>query len=311
MRALIGIAAVLALAACGEADVATETAELRAMDVGGEPPPPADAPAMSPKVEFEPSAGASGDIPVSLPRIAYTYGYTFRIPADEIGEVQERHVELCRGLGPARCRVVSLERDAASGNYATAATTLQVAAAIAPRFGDRLVAAAAEEGADTVAKSIAGEDLSRQMVDTEARIRTREALIRRLTELLETRSGNIQQAVEAERAINTAQEELDAARGWLAEMRTRVAMSTFAIRYESRAPLAGGVGDPIRDAFGEVGSIFAQSLAVLILLFGAILPWAAIGLLVWFGVRAWRRRRGDAADEPFTPAEEEQPPPAA
>ncbi len=280
------------LAACGGAETEQATAvseDLQTFDATEAPPAPdgrpADAPAAAEQASAEP-----GEVPVSLPRIAYTYGYTFRLPAEEIGAVQERHLELCRQLGPQRCRVVNLQRSAASGDYATAATTLQVAAPIASQFGQRLVAAATEQGADMVERAITGEDLSRQMVDTEARIRTRETLIRRLTELLETRSGNIEQAVEAERAINNAQEELEAARGWLAEMRTRVSMSTFNVNYQSGAPLAGGVGEPIRDAFAEVGAIFARSLGALILLIGVLLPWLLVGLGLFFAIRAIRRR---------------------
>ena len=290
----LAVAMLAGLAACGtETEQATtRTEELRTFDVQEEAPAPVspEGRPATPPGEGQTQQPAPGEVPVSLPRIAYTYAYTFRLPADEIGAVQERHLELCSQLGPARCRVVNMERRAASGDYARAAITLQVAAPIAPQFGERLVASATEKGADMVERGISGEDLSRQMVDTEARIRTRETLIRRLTELLETRSGNIEQAVEAERAIANAQEELEAARGWLAEMRTRVAMSTFNIQYQSGAPLAGGVGAPIRDAFAEVGSIFARSLAALILIAGAALPWLLAGIPLFLGLRAMSRR---------------------
>lgn len=260
--------------------------------------------------------GAEGEppgsiIPTPTPRIAYSYGYTFRLPTDAVSAAQERHRSLCHQLGTARCRIVNLERSASSGDYVTATTTLQVAAADAVTFGMQLVEAATEAGADTVDRSIAGEDLSRRMVDTEARIRTREALIRRLTVLLETRTGDIQQAVEAERAITSAQEELDAARGWLAEMRTRVDMSTFTLRYQSGAPLAGGLWDPVRRSFGEVGSGFAGSLAAMILFVGLLLPWLILGGIVFLIVRAVRRRRRirreEARDSEETPPADDPP----
>lgn len=301
MRSFPILAIAALLAACGgePGSNATEdpgTMEVRDSAPGDAPPPPARAAAGSqPPDQARPS--------ISLPRIAYSYGYTFRLSSATVPRVQERHLELCRRLGAARCRIVNLERSAASGDYLTASTTMQVAAPIARGFGDRLAATAAEAGGEAVERSISGEDLSRQMIDAEARIRTREALIRRLTTLLETRSGNIQQAVEAERAINTAQEELDAARGWLAEMRTRVDMSTFDIRYASGAPLGGGVGDPLRHALSDVGSLAARSLAALILLVGVVLPWALAGLGVFYTVRRVRRRRA-----PEGQADEGEPP---
>lgn len=292
LRFLLPLALAL-VAGCGNESgrETTATPDLKSYDAAEAPPAPGSpAPAPDARPAQEPPERA-GQVAVSIPRIAYTYSYTFRLATDRLGPVQERHLELCRQAGPERCRIVNLERSAATGDYATATTTLQVAAPIAAQFGERLTATAAREGADMVERGISGEDLSRQMIDTEARIRTREVLIRRLTELLETRSGNIQQAVEAERAINTAQEELEAARGWLAEMRTRVAMSTFTINYQSGAPLAGGVTEPIRDAFAEVGAVFSRSLAMLILLVGILLPWLTVGALVFLAVRAIRRRR--------------------
>jgi hypothetical protein len=127
-------------------------------------------------------------------------------------------------------------------------------------------------------------------VDTDARMRTKQALIDRLTVLLQTRSGNMAQAVEAERAINAAQEELEQARSWLAEMRGRVAMSTITLRYESAGRLGGGFIDPLRQSFAQMGSLFGQSLGFIILLVAALLPWAIlIGLLV-LAVRTLRRR---------------------
>ena len=289
MRSFPILAIAAFLTACSGEPTSQSSEDLQAMDARESPS------GAAPQRPSAPTAGAEAPEqarpPISLPRIAYTYGYTFRLSSDTVAPVQERHLELCRQLGPARCRIVNLERSAPSGDYLTASTRMQVAAPIARAFGDRLVAAAAEAGGEAVARSISGEDLSRQMIDAEARIRTREALIRRLTTLLETRSGNIQQAVEAERAINTAQEELDAARGWLAEMRTRVDMSTFDISYASGAPLGGGIGDPLRHALGDVGSLFARSLAAMILLVGVALPWALVGLAIFYTVRRVRRRR--------------------
>ena len=289
------------LAGCGGEPTRGTSEDLETTDAQESPP------GEAPQRPTQPAAGNGAPEQarpaISQPRIAYTYGYTFRLSSDTVAQVQERHLDLCRQLGPARCRIVNLERSAASGDYLTASTTMQVAAPIARGFGDRLASTAAEAGGEAVERSISGEDLSRQMIDAEARIRTREALIRRLTTLLETRSGNIQQAVEAERAINTAQEELDAARGWLAEMRTRVDMSTFDIRYASGAPLGGGVGDPLRHALSDVGSLAARSLAALILLVGVVLPWALAGLGVFYTVRRVRRRRA-----PEGQADEGEPP---
>jgi hypothetical protein len=223
---------------------------------------------------------------VSLPQIAYSYSYAFRLPSSSLSLVQETHLTLCDQLGPARCRVEKMERSASQGNYTGATLTLQVAAPIARAFGDRLVAAATGNGAETIERGITGEDLSKQIVDTDARIRTKEALINRLTELLRTRSGNIEQAVQAERAVNDAQEELERARAEITEMRGRVAMSAIEIQYQSSARLGGGFTEPLRDSFGMIGFLFAQSLSLLITAIAALLPWALVAGAGWW---IWKR----------------------
>ncbi|MGS1016816.1 DUF4349 domain-containing protein [Allosphingosinicella humi] len=278
---------VAALAACGRSnhEAVSQSGEAK-LDIAAE----------SPASEPAPAQQGGAPVEVALPQIAYTYSYTFRLRSDAVTSIQERHAKMCEALGPARCRVVDLKRSAGSGDYVTGSLTLQVAAPIAGRFGEELVANAAAVEGETIDRGIAAEDLSKQIIDTSARIKTKEILVERLTKLLETRSGNIAQAVEAERAINGAQEELEQARAWLAEMRGRVAMSTFQIEYQSGAPLGGGFSDPIREAFAGVGEMTGRNVAIAITLVAAILPWALLLALTLGLYRRFRKPR-EAEDD--------------
>ncbi|HEX9933179.1 MAG TPA: DUF4349 domain-containing protein [Allosphingosinicella sp.] len=281
-------------------------------------PPPLARPAAPPPADYVPADGSgaapSSLLPETAPRVAYSYGYRFRVPNEALAPLQERHLQLCQSLGSVRCRVVSMRRSESrpeagvrrdhgygGGGEApvepAASLELQVAAEIADELGRRLTASTGEARGELADRQISGDDVSRAMVDSEARIRSREALIRRLSALLETRSGNIEQAVEAERSINQAQEELDAARTWLAETRGRVAMSRIAIAYEPLGAAAATRGDPnpIATALQRVGSLTVQSLAALLLVAGVVVPWALLGLLIVFAAR-WHRRRTDAAE---------------
>src|SRR4051812_24463853 len=256
-------------------------------------PPPEEVRLPSIEERHEPPLGHGAPIAVTVPRIAYTYGYALRLDAGRIASVQERHLGLCRRLGASRCRVVGMRR---GSGEASAELRLRVAAPLAEPFGRALIAISARGGGETADRSIAAEDLSRQMVDSAARIGTRELLIRRLTGLLETRSGNIAQAVEAERAINTAQEELDAARNWLAEMQGRVAMSAIEIGYVAPGAAAPAQPGPIAAAIAEVAALSAGSIGMMIVLVGITLPWLALGLAILLAARFARRRRGQAAE---------------
>lgn len=272
-RSTMAFAGFVLLAGCAEGGQETAT---KTYDVAEEAAPQAA------------SGAAPASNAVALPQIAYSYRYRFRLATDAVPRAQDAHVRMCDQLGPARCRVVEMARSAADGDYVHGSLKLQVAAPIARAFGGRLVAAVAGEGGETVDRGITGEDLSKQIVDTAARIRIKEALVDRLTVLLQTRSGNIAQAVEAERAVNAAQEELEQARAWLTEMRGRVAMSNFEIGYASGAPLAGG---RIGSAFDEVGELFGTSVALIVRLVAALAPWALLAGLAWWAGRVIRRRR--------------------
>jgi hypothetical protein len=274
---------------------ALRTFDVQEEPVMREPPSPALAEVSSDASAMPAAAPESPAIAVTTPRIVYSYGYSFRLDGDRIAAVQERHLAACRRLGPALCRVTAMQRGETSDGAGGANLKLQVAASVAEAFGRDLIAIASDGGAENVDRSIAAEDLSRQMIDSEARIRTREVLIQRLTVLLQTRSGNIAQAVEAERAINTAQEELEAARAALADMRGRVAMSAVEISYAARGPVTDSP-NPIVQAFGQVGSISASSVGAMIVIVGVALPWVLLGGLVFLSARLIRRRRAQAVE---------------
>ncbi|MEN7536972.1 DUF4349 domain-containing protein [Aurantiacibacter sp. DGU5] len=276
--------ATLALASCGQQGEYSAVEErLTTMDMA-EPSAPAE-------------DAASGEIPVSIPQIAYVYEYGFRLAANDMAPLQERHVALCESMGPQQCRVLEMRSSGDEGDYAYGSLNLAVAADKARAFGAQLAATAGEAGGEQVSSAITGEDLSKQIVDTEARLRARTALRDRLMEVLETRRGTVAELVEAERAVAQVNEEIDQARSWLAEMRGRVDFSRVNVQYQSGAPSGGGFTEPIRHAFGSVGSVLGNVIAALIVLATAAIP---IGLVVWLGLLGWRRWRPKKNPAPDT-----------
>lgn len=242
----------------------------------------------------ETDVGASGKIPVSVPQIAYSYQYGYRLPASEIPTAQQAHVALCEQKGPEMCRVLNMSNSGGEGDYATGRLHLEVAAAQAAKFGEQLAESIDKNGGNQISSSIAGEDLSKQIVDTEARLRSRVLLSQRLTELLATRKGTVAELVEAERAVTQVNEEIDRARSWLAEMRGRVAFSKIEISYQSGSPGSGGFSKPIREAFGGIASALGNSVAMLIMFIALLLPWVFV-----FGLAIYLRRRFKSSDRTF------------
>tara|TARA_A100001391_G_scaffold115324_1_gene77975 strand:+ start:898 stop:1860 length:963 start_codon:yes stop_codon:yes gene_type:complete len=295
---LLGAGSTLVLAGCGGAQddaterlatVDAEAAPMASYDVAEEaamvapPPPPATASSEARGAETMPGAGT---IPVGAPQVAYRYAYGFRLPSDAIRPLQERHADMCEAKGPEVCRIISMDQAENEGDYAYGSLTLAVRASDARSFGKDLANASGKVDGELVSSSIEGEDLSKRIVDTEARLRARTVLRDRLMDVLRNRRGTVSELVAAERGVAQVNEEIDQAQSWLAEMRGRVAYSNMAVTYESGKPATGGFAEPIRNAWNSLGGIFGTMISVLIVLFAVLIP---LALLVWLGIKIWRR----------------------
>ena len=285
-----GAAAIALLAGCQEAgenyEVSSEQASSADMAMA-ESVESAEA-ETSPSGDMR-SISAAPDIPVSLPKIAYVFDYGFRLPGKDIPALQQKHADMCEAQGPYTCRILTMAQNGEPGEYTSGTLQLAVASDKARAFGTKLGEAAEAVEAEATGATIAGEDLSKAIVDTEARLRSRVVLRDRLLEVLQTRRGTVAELVEAERSVARVNEEIDQARSWLEEMRTRVAYSRVNIAYESGSPGASGFVEPIGAALASVGSILGTVIAGLILFGTVAIPFA---LLVWIGLRLRRRFSG-------------------
>jgi len=280
------------LAGCGQASNPKLAEKLNAYDVAPTAPP-GDA-----------ANGSKGDeaaatpLTVTLPQIAYDYKYSFRLPADRVASTQQAHIAACDKLGLARCQLVSSESN--SGNGAVASLKLRVASDVARRFSAILIDSVAKAGGRAVDQSISAEDVSKEISDTSARIRQRELLVQRLTQILQSRTGKVSELVEAERSVAAAQEELDQAKAWLTQLQGRVAMSDVEIGYAAAIAGAPDQG-PLSETVGQSWSFFISALDAILRLVIFLAPWAAVGIGIFLIARATRRRWARAAAPEIAP----------
>lgn len=227
-----------------------------------------------------------GDIPVSLPQLAYTYDYRWALPAADIGPLQRRHASLCEQQGPTSCQILGMSKSGEEASEVTGLLEMAVASRQARAFGALLEDEAQDAGAEQISAEIASEELSRNIVDTEARLRARTELRDRLLGVLRTRKGTVQELVEAERSVARVNEEIDQARSWLKQMEGRVAYSRVTVRYETGVPISSDFLGPVQGALGALGSIFGYATALMILIGATVLP---VGLVVWMARALYRR----------------------
>lgn len=293
-KGLIAGLAIAALAGCSEGEYEESAAYS---------PPPAMTVAEEEAADGSTTSIPDGDIGVSEPQIAYRYELGFRLPAQAIKPLQAQHADMCEAMGSSKCSIIAMNQEESDGSYAYGNLQLAIAANEARNFAKKLETTSEGADAELTSSSLTGEDLSKQIVDTEARLRARTVLRDRLMETLRTRKGSVAELVEAERGVAQVNEEIDQARSWLQEMKGRVAFSRMDIGYQSGSPSSGGFVEPIRNAFGSLGRIMGNVIAFLIKAFAVVLPFAIVGFL---GLKLYRWRKGKST-VPVHGTDEENP----
>ena len=288
---ILAATATLALAACSRADsdpAASEAADIAVNEAIVAKAVPADA------AQTTPAVPKLDSIPVNLPQLAYVYDFRWRMAADAIGGLQRRHASLCEQQGPGVCQILGMTKTGELEGEVAGQLEMAVATRQARAFGALLEDEALDAGAEQVAAEIASEELSKQLVDTEARLEARKQLLDRLQQVLRTRKGSVEELIAAERSVAAVNEEIDQARSWLKEMEGRVAYSRVTVHYETGTPVARDFLGPISGALGSLGTIFGWIVALLILVGAVALPAGG----VWWANRAIRRRLAAPAPGP-------------
>lgn len=286
MRAsILAAASALAVTACSPAS-----------NSGGGTTAPPDA-SRAVATEDVAADGAGSDaktvpLAVSLPQLAYSYKLGYRLPGDKVAAAQEAHRAQCERMGPARCQLLALTNSAADNVQGSATLKLRVASTDARSFSVAATKAVSDAGGRAIDTNVTAEDVSKDIVDAQARIAQRELLVSRLIEILRTRTGKVAELVEAERSVAEAQEELDKAKAWLNELRGRVAMSDFEINYTAIAAnaSAGNTGNQLWEAIVSSGAGFVIGLRTLLMLLIYLLPWALLAIPLFLLWRTARRR---------------------
>ena len=137
---------------------------------------------------------------------------------------------------------------------------------------------------------ITSEDVGEEYMDAGVRLQNSRRLETRLLELLETRTGKLEDVLAVERELARVREEIERMEGRMRYLRNRADISTLTIELHEPQPLLTNYeGDNIlissvRQAWRNFVGFIAGTIAAL----GVLIPLAAIVLLVaWL----WRRRR--------------------
>lgn len=250
----------------------------------------ADASAAAPAASSSPDA-APPAAAVQAASIAYVYRYGLELPADRAPALMNSHEQACVSAGPAVCQVIGAQSSRYGRDELTARLEIRATPAFLAAFRARLAGDAESAGGRVVMAATDSEDLTRALVDTEARMRALSTLRDRLQQLLATRSAPLEQLLETERELARVQGELDAARSTLEVMRTRVATSRLIIDYRAQGQLApDSAFRPVSEALDSALTVFMSVVGALILFLAGVLPILIILIPLGWLILRWRRR---------------------
>lgn len=231
----------------------------------------------------------------AAPGVAFTYAYSFSLPAKAISAVQRDHAAACERFGPTRCRVTGLRYEQPRQDQVEARLDFLLAPDLAHSFASEGIAVVERAAGTLDHATVNGEnagDAIRVSQDDSAAIAGE---IARLESRLKAKGLAAQERTELTRRLEDLN---DQQRGKVAERRTKeasLASTPVSFVYASESLLTGD-NTFAKAAAASLGSV-AAALSFVMLLAGIALPWIGLAALVMLGWR-WLRRRADRLAEP-------------
>ena len=266
------------------------------------PPPPPPVTSSSESLQTfdaaeEPPSGGPNVSPTAAPGVAFNYAYAFRLEAQRIAAVQERHAAMCEQLGPDRCRITGMLYRVRNETDIEARLSFKLEPSIARQFGREAASVVTQAEGMLVESQISGTDVAPTIRQAGRSIAQMEEELRRVEARLRGRlSGGDRSSLEYEaqqlrQSIRAAQQNREDAQESLAN-------TPMTFVYGSGDLVPGfDTRRPVRDAVEQAGENLIAGVAILFVLLITLLPWAALGLLVWFVVRLVQRRRRRTAPQ--------------
>ena len=278
------IAVGMALSACsggGEAPAVSAQEQMAA---------PSPSARMAADAPMPASPAAGGGEAVSARHIAIRHVLEVVVPAAQIADAWKAVADTCNRLD---CEVVSSSvrkelRDQPGGAY----LEMRVNPKDAPQLLGQL------EGAGRVAShSTASEDKTAAVVDVEAHIKNRTEFRDSLRALLQQPGANrkLSDVLEIQQTLSQTQAELDSHATQLKLLMQETTRQLVQVSFRPEVTLTEGrAANPIWTALRDAGQVMAGSVASLITLVAAFVPWLVVLVPLVWGLRrvwAWRVRR--------------------
>jgi len=239
----------------------------------------------------EPGGDAVAGDPALQQFIAYTYDFQMQYGSTAVEPAMDAHREACMTAGPDVCQVVSSSSFSRNETHAQARLQIRAAPDWLEAFLGNLERDVEESGGEIVSSNMSSTDLSRPILDAEARLNAQRALRDRLTALLERDDADLADLVALERELARVQGGIESIESNLRNLRARVTMSTVDLSYTSRITVTGdGAVNPVTAALRDVVRNFSRALGSVITFVAMAAPWLILIIPALWLLGRWRRR---------------------
>lgn len=232
--------------------------------------------------------------------LAYRYNYTFALPVKSVAATAKSHAKMCIEAGADKCQLLSSNTSAGSKDYANAYLQLRAEPKWLETFTSNVQSSVKDAKGDMTNSGVTAEDLTRSILDTDARLKAQLTLRTRLEGLLETRNAKLPDLLALERELARVQGQIESATTTLNVLKKRVSMSVVDLNYQTKqVAVSRGAFSPIGGAQKRFAGNLSGGIAGVIDFASYALPWLVLIVLpgFWLFRRYWRGRRIRKAQE--------------
>jgi hypothetical protein len=204
-----------------------------------------------------------------------------RIKVSCVKSASEDARKIVEGMGGMVTNTSAYEDDA--GNKA-----MRVTLKVPSEKLDDALAKLSELG-DVKEGDIRAKDVTEQYVDLEARLGSAKRLEQRLISLLGDRKAKLEDIIKIEKELGRVRERIESMQARKRYYDSRISMSTIEVVFYEPKGFGRGIFDPISGLVQRSLTAFTASIAVLIIVVSAAVPWAALLIVLgWFFLRLLR-----------------------
>ncbi|HYJ82148.1 MAG TPA: DUF4349 domain-containing protein [Allosphingosinicella sp.] len=244
--------------------------------------------------------------PTAAPGVAFNYRYAFRLPAANIGRVQEEHAQACEKMGTELCRITAMNYRDDGDNRVEAQLAFKLDPARARAFGRDGINAVSKAEGELLEAAITGTDVGSE-IDSAARGQAQQAdEIRRIEAQLARPGLSSGERVELQQQLQALRESVRSGQAEQTGRRQRLASTPVVFDYR-----AGKTGSRLEKAVADAGDNFVGAATTMLVVLVTLLPWLAALLLLWLLWRWLRLRIPLLRPQPRYGSAEPTPPPEA